>query len=392
MSNLPLRGAISDDKLEIIEDGGVVVLGDKIIEVGKFSVLSKNEKIIKNIDFSCVLVPGFIDCHTHICHYGSRSGEYAKRTSGISYQEILSEGGGIHNTMLSTEKSSDEELIRATTSRLNRHFNEGVLTCEIKTGYGSSLKQEIRLLSIINKINDANPSDVVPTCLAAHVTPKSFNSPLEYLDIIINELIPQIEKKNLTNRIDIFIEKKAFSPTESFVYLSQLKDRFEITVHANQFSSGGVKVGVDCGARSVDHLEIINENEIKYLSKSETSAVVLPGCSLGLGIPFAPARKLLDNNCKLSIATDWNPGSAPMGDLLQQSSLLGSMEKLSNAEVFSAITFRSADALGIDDRGIIEKDKLADFIGFKTNDYREILYNQGKLKPSFICKRGEIYN
>ena len=120
--------------------------------------------------------------------------------------------------------------------------------------------------------------------------------------------------------------------------------------------------------------------------------MVLPGCSLGLGIPFAPARKLLDRNCKLSIATDWNPGSAPMGDLLQQSSLLGSIEKLSSAEVFSAITYRSADALGLNDRGKIEKDKLADFIGFKSDDYRDILYNQGKLKPSFICKRGEIYN
>jgi imidazolonepropionase len=392
MSKLPLKGAISDDKLEIIEDGGIVVSGDKIVEIGKFSVLSKKEEMIKEIDFSCVLVPGFIDCHTHICHYGSRSEEYAKRNSGMSYQEILSEGGGIHNTMLSTEKSSDEELERETISRLDRHFKEGVLTCEIKTGYGSSLRQELRLLNIINKINDVSPSDIVSTCLAAHVTPKKFNSSSEYLDMIIEELIPQIEKKKLTSRIDIFIEEKAFSPTESFGYLSQLKDRFDITVHANQFSSGGVKVGVDCGARSVDHLEVINENEIKYLSKSETSAVVLPGCSLGLGIPFAPARKLLDNNCKLSIATDWNPGSAPMGDLLQQSSLLGSIEKLSNAEVFSAITFRSADALGLDDRGAIEKDKIADFVGFKTNDYREILYNQGKLKPSFICKRGKIYN
>ena len=392
MSNLPLKGSITDEKLEIIENGGVIIDGNKILEVGKFSDLVKKEKNIFEIDFQSVLVPGFIDCHTHICHYGSRSEEYSKRNAGMSYQQILSEGGGIHNTMTATENASDEELEKVTVSRLDRHFNEGVLTCEIKSGYGSDLNQEVRLLNIINKINKNHAMDIIPTCLAAHVTPKIYNSSSEYLEKIIEELIPVLEKKKLTNRIDIFIEEKAFSVSESFDYLSQLKNKFDITVHANQFSSGGVKVGVDCGAKSVDHLEVIDDNEIRYLSNSNTSAVVLPGCSLGLGIPFAPARKLLDNNCKLSIATDWNPGSAPMGDLLQQSSLLGSIEKLSSAEVFSAITYRSADALGLNDRGKIEKDKLADFIGFKTDDYRDILYNQGKLKPSFICKRGEIYN
>ena len=392
MSNLPLKGAITDEKLEIIENGGVIIDGNKILEVGKFSDLAKKEKNILEIDFQSVLVPGFIDCHTHICHYGSRSEEYSKRNAGMSYQQILSEGGGIHNTMTATENASDEELEKVTVSRLDRHFNEGVLTCEIKSGYGSDLNQEVRLLNIINKINKNHAMDIIPTCLAAHVTPKIYNSSSEYLEKIIEELIPVLEKKKLTNRIDIFIEEKAFSVSESFDYLSQLKNKFDITVHANQFSSGGVKVGVDCGAKSVDHLEVIDDNEIRYLSNSNTSAVVLPGCSLGLGIPFAPARKLLDNNCKLSIATDWNPGSAPMGDLLQQSSLLGSIEKLSSAEVFSAITYRSADALGLNDRGKIEKEKLADFIGFKTDNYRDILYNQGKLKPSFICKRGEIYN
>ena len=392
MSNLPLKGAITDEKLEIIENGGVIIDGDKILEVGKFSDLVKKEKNIFEIDFQSVLVPGFIDCHTHICHYGSRSEEYSKRNAGMSYQQILSEGGGIHNTMTATENASDEELERVTVSRLDRHFNEGVLTCEIKSGYGPDLDQEVRLLNIINKINKNHAMGIIPTCLAAHVTPKIYNSSSEYLNKIIEELIPVLEKKKLTNRIDVFIEEKAFSVSESLDYLSQLKNKFDITVHANQFSSGGVKVGVDCGAKSVDHLEVIDDNEIRYLSNSNTSAVVLPGCSLGLGIPFAPARKLLDRNCKLSIATDWNPGSAPMGDLLQQSSLLGSIEKLSSAEVFSAITYRSADALGLNDRGKIEKDKLADFIGFKTDDYRDILYNQGKLKPSFICKRGEIYN
>ena len=165
-----------------------------------------------------------------------------------------------------------------------------------------------------------------------------------------------------------------------------------ITAHANQFTSGGLKVGVDNGAVSVDHLEVITDPEIDYLSKSNTTGVVLPGCSLGLGIPFAPVRNLLDNNCKVAIASDWNPGSAPMGDLLMQASLLGSKEKLSNAEVLAGITCRSANALSLEDRGTLENGKIADMIGFETNDFRDILYNQGKLRPSFICKRGKIYN
>ena len=392
MSNLPLHGALSDNKIEVIEKAGVVISGDKIIEVGNFENLLKKTYQVIEINIPQVLLPGFIDCHTHICHFGSRSDEYSKRNAGVSYQKILSEGGGIHNTMSATQKASDDDLLNVTIKRLDRHLKEGVLTCEVKSGYGSNLSEEVRLLSLINQLNTSHIIDIIPTCLAAHVTPKGYNSSSEYLEKIIEELIPIIKKSKLTDRIDIFTEEKAFSVNESLKYLSELKDHFDITVHANQFSSGGVEVAVKSGAKSADHLEVLNEKEIKLLSESNTSAVVLPGCSLGLGIPFAPARKLLDGNCKLSIATDWNPGSAPMGDLLHQASLLGSIEKLTNAEVFSAITFRAADALGLEDRGTIEKNKIADFIGFETNDYKEILYHQGKLKPSLICKRGEIYN
>tara|TARA_B100000945_G_scaffold138869_1_gene111138 strand:- start:4967 stop:6145 length:1179 start_codon:yes stop_codon:yes gene_type:complete len=392
MSSLPISGALSDNMIEIIEKGGVVVSNEKIIDVGNFELLSKKENEVIEINKPQVLLPGFIDCHTHVCHFGTRSDEYSKRNAGVSYQKILSEGGGIHNTMYATRKASDDDLLNVTIKRLDRHFKEGVLTCEVKSGYGTNLREEFRLLSLINQLNDKHIIDVVPTCLAAHVTPKQYSSSSEYLEKIIDELIPNIKKNKLTDRIDIFTEEKAFSVEESLKYLSELKNDFDITVHANQFSSGGVEVAIKSGAKSADHLEVLNDKEIKLLSESNTSAVVLPGCSLGLGISFAPARKLLDGNCKLSIATDWNPGSAPMGDLLHQASLLGSIEKLTNAEVFSAITFRAADALGLNDRGRIEQDKIADFIGFETNDYREILYYQGKLKPSLICKRGEIYN
>ena len=392
MANLPERGAISDNSLEIIDDGGVVIEDGKIIEVGDFLSLSKNNLDVREITYPCVLLPGFIDSHTHVCHYGNRSDEYAKRNSGISYQQILEEGGGIHNTMNSTSNSTDEQLTDDTLNRLKRHFQEGVLTCEVKSGYAPNLEDEVRMLRIINEIDISNDIDLISTCLAAHVTPKKYESSKKYLDSIVNELLPIIKEENLSNRVDIFIEEKAFSITEASNFLEKIKSDFYITAHANQFTSGGLKVGVDNGAVSVDHLEVITDQEIDYLSKSDTTGVVLPGCSLGLGIPFAPARKLLDNNCKVSIASDWNPGSAPMGDLLMQASLLGSTEKLSNAEVLAGITCRAANALSLEDRGSLENGKIADMIGFKTNDFRDILYNQGKLKPSFICKRGKIYN
>ena len=392
MVNLPERGAISDNSLEIIDDGGVVIEDGKIIEVGDFLSLSKNDLDVREITYPCVLLPGFIDSHTHVCHYGNRSDEYAKRNSGISYQQILEEGGGIHNTMNSTSNSTDEQLTDDTLNRLKRHFQEGVLTCEVKSGYAPNLEDEVRMLRIINEIDSSNDIDLIPTCLAAHVTPKKYESSKKYLDSIVNDLLPIIKEENLSNRVDIFIEEKAFSVSEASNFLGKVKSDFHITAHANQFTSGGLKVGVDNGAVSVDHLEVITDQEIDYLSKSDTTGVVLPGCSLGLGIPFAPARKLLDYNCKVSIASDWNPGSAPMGDLLMQASLLGSTEKLSNAEVLAGITCRAANALSLEDRGSLENGKIADMIGFKTNDFRDILYNQGKLKPSFICKRGKIYN
>lgn len=392
MVNLPERGAISDNSLEIIDDGGVVIEDGKIIKVSDFLSLSKNNLDVREITYPCVLLPGFIDSHTHVCHYGNRSDEYAKRNSGISYQQILEEGGGIHNTMNSTSNSTDEQLTDDTLNRLKRHFQEGVLTCEVKSGYATNLEDEVRMLRIINEIDSSNDIDLIPTCLAAHVTPKKYESSKKYLDSIVNDLLPIIKEENLSNRVDIFIEEKAFSITEASNFLEKIKNDFYITAHANQFTSGGLKVGVDNGAVSVDHLEVITDQEIDYLSKSDTTGVVLPGCSLGLGIPFAPARKLLDYNCKVSIASDWNPGSAPMGDLLMQASLLGSTEKLSNAEVLAGITCRAANALSLEDRGSLENGKIADMIGFKTNDFRDILYNQGKLKPSFICKRGKIYN
>jgi imidazolonepropionase len=213
----------------------------------------------------------------------------------------------------------------------------------------------------------------------------------EYLTFLSYEVFPKIREERLANRVDIFVEEEAFAVADAFPYLQKAKKLgFQLTVHANQFSSGGAFLACKLGARSADHLENLDDEELRTLAQSETSAVILPGASIGLGMQFAPARKLLDAGASLAIATDWNPGSAPMGDLLTQASILMTYEKLNSAEVFSGITFRAAHALGLNDRGRIEKGLTADLVAYPTNDYREILYHQGQMKPLAVWKKGKI--
>ncbi len=182
--------------------------------------------------------------------------------------------------------------------------------------------------------------------------------------------------------MDVFIEKNAFDGNAALDYLNRAKHSgFDVTVHADQFTAGGSEVAVKAGAVSADHLEASSDKEINSLAKSNTVAVALPGASLGLGMPYAPARKLLDAGACLAIASDWNPGSAPMGNLLLQAAVLGAAQKLSNAEVFAGLTFRAAKALNLTDRGALAAGLCADLQVYPTNDYREILYHQGSLRP-----------
>ncbi|HAI37915.1 MAG TPA: imidazolonepropionase, partial [Maribacter sp.] len=222
--------------------------------------------------------------------------------------------------------------------------------------------------------------------------PKDFKgTETAYLKMISEELFPVLKKENLTNRIDAFIEQSAFSSEDIKAYFLKANDlKFDITVHADQFSTSGSKVAVDYNAISADHLEASTDNEIDLLANSDTIAVALPGASIGLGCNFTPARKLLEAGAALAIASDHNPGSAPMGDLLTQASILGTFEKLTNAEVLAGITFRAAAALKLEDRGKLEVGHLADLAVFHSDNYQDILYNQGNLKPCMIWKNGVL--
>ncbi len=393
LSGLPVKGALSDEMLHIIADGGVVVEGDKILETGNFDVMARcyPHAVIDQILHPMVLLPGFVDCHTHLCFAGSRSRDYALRIAGKTYLEIAASGGGIWDSVTQTRQATAGELADMLCSRASRHFGEGITTIEVKSGYGLSLEAEVKQLSAIKTAAKKTRSNLIPTCLAAHMKPHDFEgSASAYLDYVLHDILPVVRQENLASRIDVFIEQSAFGPEQAVRYLNHARAQgFSHTVHADQFTNGGSAVAVQTGASSADHLEASGDIEIAMLAGSNTVAVALPGASLGLGMGYAPARKLLDAGAALAIASDWNPGSAPMGDLLVQASILAAAEKLTTSETFAALTFRAAHALGFSDRGRIEVGQLADFQAYDCADYREILYYQGKLKPNYVWKNGD---
>ena len=399
MTGLSVKGALKDAELAIIEDGGILIEGESIHSIGKFrNLLAKAKSLDAEIyelsgDHTCL--PGFVDAHTHICFAGSRANDYALRNSGKTYLDIAKAGGGIWDTVTQTRKATKEALVKGIVKRGKRHLHNGVTTIEVKSGYGLSVPEELKMLYAIKEADSILPIDLIPTCLAAHMVPKDYGgTPAEYLEEIGNELLPKLKDEKLASRVDAFIESGAFTAELIAPYFNKAKELgFAITVHADQFSTGGSEVAIKYKAISADHLEASTSKEIALLAHSDVIAVALPGASLGLGCAFTPARKILDAGGALAIASDHNPGSAPMGDLLTQAAILGTFQKLSNAEVLAGITLRAAAALNVTDRGQLNKGFLADLCIFHTADYKEILYNQGNFKPCMVWKKGAlVYN
>lgn len=394
LANLSLRGKLSDEQLEIITDGGILIDQDKIYKVGNFNILqSENQNAqIEEIKGEQIALPAFTDSHTHICFGGNRANDFAMRNAGKTYLEIAESGGGIWSSVQHTRNASEEELLKTLLERINVLVSLGITTIEVKSGYGLDVENELKMLRIIKKAQSQTVATLVPTCLSAHLKPRDFDGDNKaYLDYILNEILPQVKEENLSQRVDIFIEKSAFQPEESKEFLLKTKDLgFEITVHADQFTAGSSRIALEVGARSADHLEATIDEDIKFLAESDTVATALPGASLGLGEKFTPARKLLDAGAILAIASDWNPGSAPMGNLITQASILATYEKLTTAEVLAGITFRSAFALGLEDRGRLENGLKADFVTFKTDNFQNVLYNQGSLKAEHIYINGNL--
>ncbi|KMQ59381.1 imidazolonepropionase [Chryseobacterium angstadtii] len=388
LANLPLRGKLSDEQIEIIVDGGIVVNDGKIQEIGNFNTLkSENQNIeIQTIEGEQIVLPGFVDAHTHICFGGNRANDFAMRNAGKTYLEIAESGGGIWSSVQHTRNASEEELLKTLLERIDFLISLGITTIEIKSGYGLDVENELKMLRIIKKAQNQTKAKLVPTCLSAHLKPRDFEgSNAEYLNYILTEILPKVKEEELAQRVDIFIEKSAFQPEESKDFLLKTKDLgFGITVHADQFTPGSSRIAVEVGAKSADHLEATVDEDIEFLAQSDTVATALPGASLGLGEKFTPARKLLDAGAIVAIASDWNPGSAPMGNLITQASILATFEKLTTAEVLAGMTFRAAYALGLEDIGKLESGKKADFVTFKTDNFQNVLYNQGSLNAEHV--------
>lgn len=386
MDGLPLKGPLKDDQLEVIPNAGIVVEGGKILDLGNFSDLRKvhseaEQKL--NAQSEQVVLPSFIDCHTHICWGGHRVNDYAMRVAGKTYLEIGATGGGISDTVSETRKASENELVQLILKRAQKHIERGISTIEVKSGYGLNFNDELKMLRAIKTANAQTSANLIPTFLGAHIKPKDFDgSHNEYLDFLLDEVVPAILEEGLAKRADIFVEEGAFDVDVARIYAKTLKLKgFDITMHVDQFHAGGSKMAIEEGSVSADHLEFTDDESCELFGRSETVAVALPGASLGLGMQFTPCRKLLDNNACVAIATDWNPGSAPMGDLITQASIIGASEKLTIAETLAGITCRSARALRIE-AGILRKGADAKFTVFNTADFRNIFYQQGQLKPS----------
>jgi len=395
-TDAPLQGALSANNLGIVENAGLLIdTSGKIVAVGAFTALQKKHPQATPWQplwgAPLVALPGFVDAHTHACFAGNRALDYDMRLAGRPYLEIAQASGGIWSTVQATRKATMQDLSLAVQGYAETALRRGVTTLEVKSGYGLSVQEELKALRAIAHAQTQTVAQLVPTCLAAHICPKDFaDGPQAYIHLLIDTLLPKVKAEGLAQRVDIFIEETAFGAEMATWYLSAAKTMgFDLTVHADQFTAGSSAVAVAVGAVSADHLEASSEADIARLAASDTVAVALPGASMGLGMGYAPARRLLDAGAGLAIASDYNPGSAPMGHLLLQASVLAAAEKLTTAETLAGLTYRAANALRLPGKGRLATGYAADIQLYLTNDYREILYWQGQMEPALVLVGGK---
>jgi imidazolonepropionase len=345
-----------------------------------------------------VLLPGFVDSHTHLVHAASRAEEYELRIAGASYEEIAKRGGGILNSVNKLRAATPSALKHRAHSALQQFAAYGTTTVEAKSGYGLDLSSELKILQLHKELSAEQPLDIVSTFLGAHVIPAEFRTPLsgakEYVALLIDKLIPEIAAQKLAEFCDVFCERGAFNLAQSKQILEAGK-RYGLKprIHAEQLSrTGGAQLAVMLGASSCDHLERINRADIRALAKSKTVATLLPGCDFHLGLKqYAPARALIDAGAIVGLATDYNPGTSPTVSMPMILSLACTQLRMTLAEAVTAATINSAYSLGRDKQiGSLEVGKLADISIFDVDDYREIPYYFGVNTCHTTIKRGQI--
>jgi imidazolonepropionase len=341
--------------LPLIENAWLAVEDGKIADFGKMEDWPgiSDWRDLEVIDAEGkIVMPAYVDSHTHIVYAGSRESEFVDRINGLTYEDIAARGGGILNSAAKLEKASEEELLQHALERLEMIRRSGTGAVEIKSGYGLSTEAELKILRVIQKLKSISPLTIKATFLGAHAFPAKYKENKQaYVDLIIQEMLPQIAKENLADYCDVFCERNYFSIEQSTEILMAAK-HLGLTpkVHANQMSrSGGVQVGVKTGAISVDHLEFVEDEEIAALRGSHTMPTLLPGAQWFLSLPVPPARKMIDSGLPVAIATDYNPGSCPSGNMNFMLSLACVQYNMNPEEVINASTINTAYAMGVSD-------------------------------------------
>ena len=336
-----------------------------------------------------LVVPGFVDCHTHIPFYSYREQDFLRRVSGLSYSRIHNSGGGIYESVSKLRGATFKELVRFNLNLTKIFLKKGVTTIECKTGYGLDEENELKQFRVIEILKKISPIDVIPTFMGAHAIPKGFNQQ-DYIDYLIKTLDLVKDKCDF---VDIFCDTGAFDIYNTQRYLEAAREKgFKLRIHANELSNiGAVKIAVQMNAISADHLLKIDDKDIEFLSQSGTTAVLMPTTSFYLNETYAPARKLIDNGAAIALGSDFNPGSSPVIEPSLVMNLAVRFLGMSPQEILSAYTINSACVLGVADRlGTVEIGKEADFVIYKDADLETIMYFIG-IVPKYIVKRGQIF-
>lgn len=390
----PRRGASLRD-LAIIESGAMLVEDGVISSVGPARRVENlaAARRAEELDASgCVVMPGFVDSHTHLVHGPPRLADYEARIEGKSYQEIAAQGGGIACTLRAVRQFTAQRLARQALTDLARMAVCGTTTVEAKSGYALDLNGELKTLRILHDL-DGRPLDIVPTFLGAHITPPEFQGNAEgYIDFLTRELLPAVARKKLARFVDVYCDRGAFTYAQALRYLLAAgRLGLEARIHAAQFDDlGAVRLALETRARSVDHLEALAPRDVELLARSGTMATLLPGSVLHLGLSrYAPARALIDAGAAVALATDFNPGTSPMWNMQMALSLACSQMRMTPAEAILAATINGACSLGVEARtGSLEAGKQADFLVLNVSDYREIPYYFGASHVRATFKRG----
>ncbi len=367
----PQRGAAMRD-LQVIPDAALLVREGVIAWVGERTAAPA---AAHTHDLGGVaVVPGLTDPHTHAVWAGDRLADFEARISGVPYEEILARGGGIRSTMRATAAASVEDLIALARPRLQALRASGVTTAEVKSGYGLDFGAERRMLAAVRALQPE--FGLVPTLLI-HVPPTEART--EYVQGVCDELIPQVAREGLAGAVDVFCEKEAFTvPETRQIFTAARAQGLKLKLHADQFHAiGGTELACELGALSVDHLEASGAAQVAALAASDTVATVLPGVTLHLGLPVAPARALIDAGAILAVGTDLNPGSSPLFSAQLALALAVRLNGLTPAEALTAGTVNAAHALGLTDRGALAPGQRADFLALHSADWRDLTYTLG---------------